>query len=128
MERRFQFGYDVAGSMLKLVGFGPRFAHLTVTPDALRIRMGWAFRMTVPRRLILRAEPYDSPLGFGSLIVGWGVHTNFAGTWFINTSQRGLVRIELAESVPCYLIGIRRTARTLIVGPDDRVAFLAALR
>jgi hypothetical protein len=61
------------------------------------------------------------------MIVGWGVHTTFNGTWYVNGSQHNLVRVDLASPVRGRSLFIPVTVRTLYVSPDDPYAFLRSL-
>ena len=66
---RFEFRYDRwCGWLLGLLGMGRRFSHVTVNSDSVRIVMGWAFSVTVPRTSIAQVAESDRR------VLGWGVH------------------------------------------------------
>jgi hypothetical protein len=128
MERHFSFNYDVLGGLLKLMGLGPPFARIDVGPYDVNVRFGWAFQARIPRRSIVHVEPTGPIAGFGSLLMGWGVHTNFAGTWFVNGAQTNLVAIELAEQVRGRTLFLPVWISRLVVSVEDPGGLLAALR
>jgi hypothetical protein len=128
MERRIPFSYDAFGSTLRLVGLGPGSSWIAVTMHEVHVHMGWAFDVTIPRSAIVRAEPAQPPQGFGSMIAGWGVHTLFNGTWFVNGSQSNLVRLDLRGTVRGCSLFIPVTVGTLYLSPEDPQTFLEALR
>jgi len=128
MGRRFSFNYDAAGSLIRLFGLGERSSWISISPHELHVHMGWAFDVTIPRGAIIRAERVQSPQGFGSMLIGWGVHTNFNGTWYVNGSQTNLVRVDLLQSVRGRSIFIPVGISTLYLSPDDPDEFVAALR
>lgn len=128
MERRFAFYYDVAGSILRLLGLGPEQSWIVVRPDALLVHMGWAFDVGIPRGVIASAQRADAPRGFAGMFVGWGVHTTFDGTWYVNGSQQHLVRIDLTDPVRGRALVFPVTIRTLYLSIDEPEAFLRNLR
>lgn len=69
---------------------GARHAKVEVTDDTLRVRMGWAFRATIPRRSIRRAALHRD--------VWWaiGVHSDRKfKSWLVNGSSKGIVFLDL---------------------------------
>ena len=90
---RFAISYDSAW-LLTLVGMGPRSSGVEVDSDEIRVRMGPAFRLDIPRDSV-RSVSRDPALGGQAT---WGVH-GLSGRWLVNGSADGLV--ELAIDPPC---------------------------
>jgi hypothetical protein len=86
--------------LLTAIGMGPARSGIEVTPDELRVRMGWAFRANIPIRDIQHAEQSARPL-----ILGWRVH-GWAGRWLANGSGKGVVRIEIAPAARGSVMGV----------------------
>lgn len=99
---------------------GRRVSSVVIDADAALVRMGWAFRADIPRRSIVSAEPDDGP------VWGWGVH-GWRGTWLVNGSSHGLVRITIDPPVRARVCGLPARLTTLRVSVSDRDAVLAAL-
>jgi hypothetical protein len=128
MESQFALDYDVVGSLLGLMGLGPRFAGITVTSQEVEVRMGWAFEARIPRSEIIAVARATAPAGFGGMLVGWGVHTTMGGTWYVNGSHRNLVGIELAHRVRSRATLVPVRVSRLIVSVEDPDGLIAALR
>jgi hypothetical protein len=92
--RRFAISYDNAW-LLTALGMGPRSSGVEVGPDEIRVRMGPAFRLDIPRGSI-RSISRDPALAGQAT---WGVH-GLAGRWLVNGSSSGLV--ELMIEPPCH--------------------------
>jgi hypothetical protein len=129
MARRFTFQYDLVGSMLGAFGLGSRFSWIDVSPHLVHVHMGWVFDLRVDPMAISSVDPEVTFAGFGAIIGGWGVHTNFAGTWFVNGSSSNLIAIRFMEPVGAHMMGIIPVrVRTLVVSPQDPDGLVAALR
>ncbi|HEX8581415.1 MAG TPA: hypothetical protein VF640_03760 [Acidimicrobiales bacterium] len=117
--QRFAFRYGVWRWLLVAIGMGPRWSHVDLGPAGLEVRMGWAFRATVPRSSIAGvARRRDTWWGVG-------VHGG-RGRWLVNGSVRGIVAVDVEPPVRARVIGVPVTLRTLLVSLDDPDAFLAA--
>ena len=92
--KRFAIRYDHAW-LLTVIGMGPRSSGVEVDSDEIRVRMGSAFRLDIPRGSV-RSVSRDPAL---SGEAGWGVH-GLSGRWLVTGSSDGLV--ELAIEPPCY--------------------------
>jgi hypothetical protein len=123
--KRFALSYDQAWP-LAMVGMGPRSSGVEVDSDEIRVRMGSAFSLDIPRDAV-RSVSRDPALGGQAT---WGVH-GFAGHWLVNGSSRGLV--ELTVEPPCYtrrgLSTLFRKAKvnSLTLSLADPDGFIAAL-
>ena len=115
----YAFRYDRwCGWLLGLLGHGRRLSRITVTGAAIDVRMGLAFRASVPRGNVVQAAPYDGR------VWGWGVH-GWRGRWLVNGSSHGLVTLTIDPPTPARVLGIPVRLRQLIVSLDDRDGFLA---
>jgi hypothetical protein len=128
MEQRFQLHYDLVGGLLKALGLGPGFAWIAVTRSELVVHMGWAFDLRVPRSQVAGVRPLRALAGFGQMLAGWGIHTNFAGTWYVNGAQTNLVRIDLAEAVRGRMMLIPVRVTRVVVSVQDVDGLIATLR
>lgn len=123
--QHFAISYDGAW-LLTLVGMGPRSSGVEVDSDGIRVRMGSAFRLDVPRGSV-RSVSRDPALAGQA---AWGVH-GLSGRWFVNGSANGLV--ELVIEPPCYTErGLRTLFRkakvnSLTLSLVDPDGFIAAL-
>ena len=96
----------------------PRIA---VSPQALVVSLGWAFRVAVPRGAI---QAVDS--------VPWqrysiGAH-GWRGRWLVNNAPGPLVRIRIEPTTTGRLLGVPVRIRELTLSVDDVAAFLTDLR
>jgi hypothetical protein len=78
--QHFAISYDGAW-LLTVVGMGPRSSGVEVDSDEIRVRMGSAFRLAIPRGSV-RSVSRDPALAGRA---AWGVHA-FSGRWFVNGS------------------------------------------
>ena len=75
----------------------------------------------MPRASVVAALPDHGRIG------GIGAH-GWRGTWLVNTTSKGLVRIELDPPARATVCGVPVTVRVLRVSLAEPDAFLAALR
>lgn len=117
----YAFRYDRwCGWLLGLLGHGRRLSRVRVDATTVDVRMGLAFRASVPRASVVQAAPYDGR------VWGWGVH-GWRGRWLVNGSSQGLVTLTIDPPTPARVLGIPVRLRQLIVSLVDRDAFLARL-
>lgn len=118
----FEISYSWWARPLFLVlGMGPRWSSVEVSPTELRVRMGWAFRAVIPRSAVGSATRYHG------LVLGWGVH-GWRGRWLVNGSARGIVSIEIDPPTPARVLGVPIGLRRLDVSVDEPDGLIAALR
>jgi hypothetical protein len=123
--QHFAISYDGAW-LLTVVGMGPRSSGVEVDSDEIRVRMGSAFRLDIPRGSV-RSISRDPALAGQA---AWGVH-GLSGRWFVNGSADGLV--ELVIEPPCYTergLGTlfrKVKVNSLTVSLVDPDGFIAAL-
>jgi hypothetical protein len=122
--RRFALSYDIPRADAFL-GIGPGSSGVEVDADQIRVRMGWAFRLDIPRSSVRSAGRSRVRLR-GTR----GVHGR-AGRFVVNGSADGLV--ELAIEPPCFLerrlstLFRRERVSSLILSLADPDGFLAAV-
>jgi hypothetical protein len=113
----FAFRYGFWRPLLVVLGVGPTFSRVEVTDDALRIRMGWAFRALVPRASIVAARRAEGR--FWSI----GVH-GWRGRWLVNGSRSGIVSVDISPAARARVIGFPVRLRTVHLGLEDPDGFL----
>ena len=102
---------------------GARHAKVELTDDALRVRMGWAFRATIPRRSIRRAALHRD--------VWWaiGVHSDLRfKSWLVNGSSEGIVFLDILPPAMGRSGPFRITIERLGLGLEDPEGFLRELQ
>jgi len=95
--------------------------YVELDDEVLEVRLGWAFRLTVARETVVAALPDRGRIG------GIGAH-GWAGTWLVNTTSKGLVRLELDPPGRATVGGVPVTVRVLRVSLAEPEAFLATVR
>lgn len=123
MDRReFAFSYAPAvRALFSALGMGPSRARIIVEPDAVRVRMGVAFSIVIPRTSITSAGADTGR------VTGWGVH-GWSGTWLVNGSSSGLVVLTLNPPVPARLMTLfRLRVERLRLSLADPAGFLASV-
>jgi len=117
----FRFSYGVFRVLLSLLGMGPAFSGVELVDDTLRVRMGWAFRASVPVSHITVVGPRTGLVG------GIGVH-GWNGRWLVNGATTGLVAITVDPPGRASVMGIPVKLRQLTLSLEDPDALVAALR
>lgn len=121
MPERFDFRYGRLDRLAGLTGTGAKQSWVEVGDDEVHVRMGWAFRATIPRPSIVDAEPED--------MVGWvgiGVH-GLRGRWQVNGTLGAGVRLDISPSVQARVSGVPVRLEHLRVGVADPDGLLRAL-
>ena len=119
---RFEIRYSAFNRVLfAAIGLGPDRSGVVLDGDAVWVTMGWAFRATFPRAAV-RSAVRES--GF---VPAWGVHGGRHGSWLVNGSLAGRVRLELEPGRRARVVGFGTQLRTLRISLEQPDAFLAAL-
>jgi hypothetical protein len=101
---------------------GARHAKVELAEDELRIRMGWAFRATIPRRSIRRAALRRE------VVWAIGVHSDLRfKSWLVNGSMKGVVFLDLLPPAKGRFGPFPITIERLGLGLEDPDAFLRSL-
>lgn len=115
---------------MTVLGAGPQASRVKVGPSVLDIRLGWAFRATIPRKAVSSARPLNrglselhGPLGLSVLR---GVNY-WRGTALVNGAGTGLVEITLDRPQWVRLGPLPVRMSRLIVSAEDQSGLVAAL-
>jgi hypothetical protein len=121
------FGISYSPALLPLVlllGMGPKHSCVRVGEDSISVTMGYGFRATIPRQNVRAIMPDTASVG------GWGVH-GWRGTWLVNGSSAGIVRVELEPGVRAWVMGVPVRLTTLRISlntPDELMSLLRRSR
>lgn len=119
--RRFPILYTGANRAMTVLGLRRENSFVDVSASEVSVRMGWAFRATVPRSSIATAA-LDT-----DRVSGWGAH-GWGGRWLVNGSSSNIVRIEIEPEARGRTAGFSvrlRTLRVSVEDPDGLVDLLA---
>jgi hypothetical protein len=119
-SQRFPVRFTGVNKAMRLLGLRPANSYVEVGDETLEVRMGPTFFASVPRRQVVSAQPDDAP------VRGWGVH-GWRGTWLVNGSSRGLVRIEVSPAARARVLGVPVSVRVLRVAVEDPHGLVEAL-
>ena len=122
MPARFPMRFTGLNHALVVLGVVPEHCRVELDDAEIRVRMSWLFHLDAPRAAVRAAAPDDGP------VWGWGAH-GWRGSWLVNASSSGLVRIEFAPAVRARTAGIPvrvRVLRVAVVDPDALVEALGA--
>jgi hypothetical protein len=115
---------------MTVLGVGPRLSCVEVSSSTVDIRMGWAFRATIPREAVASARPLDGGLselsGPFRISVLRGVNY-WRGTALVNGAGTGLVEMTLDRPEWVRLGPLRVQMHRLIVSAEDQSGLVAAL-
>ena len=116
----FPIRFSGANRSLAAVGVTPGNSFVEVGSDEVRVHMGCAFQLQVPRSSIVAAETDDER------VLGWGVH-GWRGEWLVNGSSQGVVRLRLAPPGRGRVTGFPVKVKVLRVSLADPVGLIATL-
>lgn len=121
-ERTFSISFHGATrTFFQLLGIGSGRSGVTVTPESVHVKMGWAFDGVIPRTQIVSAEKAKKPV-----MLGWGVH-GWCGVWAVNGSDDGIVRLRIDPPIHARMLVFAIRPHELYISLDDPDGFLAAL-
>src|SRR5688572_5494403 len=104
--QRFPVRFTGPNRAMYLLGLRPATSYIEVTDDVVHVRMGVMFSATFRRGQVAAArDDHDR-------VRGWGVH-GWAGTWLLNGSSSGVVRIEIEPAAQARAVGVPVTLRVL---------------
>jgi hypothetical protein len=101
-------------------GIEPDRCRVEIDEGQLHVHLGWAFRLHASLADVRTVEPDSDP------VRGWGAH-GWRGTWLVNGSSAGVVRITFDPPAHGHTAGIPVTVRVLRVSVDDPDALVEAL-
>lgn len=109
---RFPIRFTGANKAMVVLGLTSGNSYVDVSATDLVVRLGWAFRATVPRSSVQSIAPDHDR------VWGWGAH-GWNGRWLVNGSSSGIVRIELEPAGRARVAGFPVSLRELRVSVDD---------
>ena len=124
--QRFAISYDKTAWLATLSGVGPNSSGVEVDTGQVRVRMGRAFRLDIPRDQIRSVGRSQVKLG-GTR----GVH-RWPGRWLVNGSAQGLVDVVIDP--PCRTerglstMFLRAKVRVLTLSLAEPDRFMAVLQ
>jgi hypothetical protein len=118
---RFPIRFTGANRAMGLLGIDPSTCRVELDEAQLHVHMGWAFTLHAPLADVASAAPDHDR------VTGWGVH-GWRGTWLVNGSSSGIVRIELDPPARARTLCFTVDVRVLRVSVDDPDGLLDALR
>jgi|SRR5690349_24097461 len=118
--RRFPVRFTSVNRAMSLLGLRPSNSFVEVVDGTVQVRMGAMFRAGFPLSQVRSAaEDRDK-------VRGWGVH-GMRGTWLVNGSSSGIVRVEIEPAVKARTLGIPVELRVLRVAVQDPAGLVEAL-
>ena len=122
---RFPFAYDRwSRPVFTALGTGPSRAWVEVDGGALRVRMGWAFKLDTTTWAVGYAEQLDEPV---PALLGIGVH-GWRRSWAVNPVRRPHVKIRFAAPQHAWTLKLPVWVEVLHLTPADPEGLVAALR
>jgi hypothetical protein len=120
--KRFAIRVDPSFRVLfAALGAGARHDVVELEDEWVRVRLGWMFRVDIPRAAVASAQHHADMFG------GWGAH-GWRGRWLVNGSSAGIVELDLEPRQRAWLLGVwPLTLSVLYVSLDDPDRFLAAM-
>ena len=120
MSRRFDISHGRISLFLSgLLGLAPVSSGVIVEDDAVRVRMGWAFSVEIPRASIARVTPGRAGW-YGVGVHGWG------GAWVVN-GRLDILWIDIDPPARARAIGFPSKLRRLGVSLEDPEGFIRQL-
>jgi hypothetical protein len=119
---RYTISYNtLSKAVLGVLGAGPGRSGVEVDGDAIRARVGRAGTVTIPRASIVAIERVDRVPWW----LGYGMHGGFGGTWALNGSSSGAVKLTMREPATGKVTGFSVRPRTIYFSLDDPEGFVA---
>lgn len=119
---RYAISYNaVSRVILSLLGVGPGKSWVDVDDTTVRARLGWSGTVTIPRASITSVERVASVPWW----LGYGMHGGFRGTWALNGSNSGAVKLTTSEPASGKVLGLPVRVRTVYFSLEDPEGFVA---
>jgi hypothetical protein len=118
--RSFGFSYGVFRPLMSALGMGPKFSHIELDGDTLRVHMGWSFHADIPVIHITEVQRREGLVG------GIGVH-GWRGSWLVNGATTGLLTITVEPPVRARAVGVPVKLHQLTLSLEDPDALSGAL-
>ena len=121
---RFAISYNAPSrAILGVLGAGPGRSYVDVDGDAIRAKIGWAGQVTIPQGNIVSVERVDRIPWW----LGYGMHAGVGGTWALNGSSQGAVKLTLREPGSGRVTGFPVKPRAVYFSLEDPEGFIAAV-
>lgn len=117
---RFPVRFTGLSRAMSLLGLSPGRSWVEIDDDRLRVRMGWAFALDAPLVHVRDAQRDNRR------VWSWGVH-GWKGSWLVNGSSSGVVRIDLTPPPRGRVVGFPVSVRELRVSVEDPEGLVSAL-
>ncbi|MGH8973880.1 MAG: hypothetical protein ACRD0C_11840 [Acidimicrobiia bacterium] len=122
VPQRFPILYSAINAKLfPLLGLPRRGSYVELDDDSLRVRLGWGFTASIPRRSIAGARRGPDLAGITAGAHGW------RGRWLVNGSGRGIVRLDVDPPVRAWILALPVRLSRLDVSLENPDGFLTAL-
>jgi hypothetical protein len=103
-----------------ILGLHRSNSYVDVDESDLTVRMGWAFRATIPRSSVRSvADDHDR-------VFGWGVH-GWRGEWLVNGSSSGIVSIDIEPAARARTAGFPIQLKRLRIAVEDPATLRSTL-
>jgi hypothetical protein len=120
VAQRFPIRFSRLNKAMVVLGILPSRCAVEVDDSEVRVRMSWAFRLTVPRTSVAGTSRDHGR------IWGWGAH-GWRGEWLVNGSSQGIVRIDVDPPAAGRTTGFPIEVRVLRVAVEDPEGLISAL-
>ena len=117
---RFPIRFTGLNNAMAVLGATRSQSYVDVGPDEVHVRLGPLFTSSIPRAAV-RSAATDT-----GRVTGWGAH-GWRGTWLVNGSSQGIVRIEIEPAARAHVTGFPVRLRVLRVSVEDPQGLIAAL-
>ena len=122
---RFPISYNGPSKViLGALGAGPGKSWAEVDAGTIRARVGWAGHVEIPRSTVRSVERADRV----PRLLGYGVHGFGTGTWALNGSNDGAVKLTLSEPASGKVAFFPMHPTVLYLSLDDPDGFIAAVQ
>jgi hypothetical protein len=118
---RFPIRFTGANRAMGLLGLDRGSCRVEVDEAQLHVHMGWAFELHAPLADVRAAAPDHDR------VTGWGAH-GWRGTWLVNGSSSGIVRLELDPPARARTMRLHVEVRVLRIAVEDPDRLLDAVR
>lgn len=107
-------------ALASVLGTGPGRSGVEAEPDRIDVRMGWAFRSSIPRASVREVELVARIPALMEL----GVH-GLNGAWSVNGSSAGVVKVASAPA-GARVLSVPVRLGTLYLSLEEPDAFVVA--
>ena len=122
VRQRFPILYSgINAKVFPVLGLPRSGSYVELDDDSVRVRLGWGFTASIPRRAITTARRGPDVVGITAGAHGW------RGRWLVNGSGRGIVRLDVDPPVRAWTLALPVRLSRLDVSLEDPDGFLAAL-